>query len=189
MMPLLQLTKHPALYAANQRECQTLQSRLGRPGDAVIMTFCHPKWRFCKRKYGTGQYHSRMPWTTAKPHWSLWSHMLTNLAYARTRYLSAVRAREVDCALLFVCWPGTGERWTSRSRCLSIQWLTTGIPTHQGTTLRNAPACTYFSIKFSQQSATAILLHWTYRTLQLENKCLSEATSWKDWQDYFNIIR
>ena len=50
-MPLLQLTKHSALYVAGQRGCQTPQSRLGRPGDAVIMTFCHPKWRFRKRKY------------------------------------------------------------------------------------------------------------------------------------------
>ena len=50
-MPLLQLTKHPALYEASQRGCQTPQSRLGRPGDVVIMTFCHPKWRFRKRKY------------------------------------------------------------------------------------------------------------------------------------------
>ena len=51
MMPLLQLTKHPALYEASQRGCQTPQSRLGRLSDDVIMTFCHPKWRFCKRKY------------------------------------------------------------------------------------------------------------------------------------------
>ena len=50
MMPLLQLTKPPALYAVNQRGCHTPQSRFGRPGDVVIMTFCHPKWRFRKRK-------------------------------------------------------------------------------------------------------------------------------------------
>ena len=59
-MPLLQLTKHPALYAAGQRGCQTPQSRLGRPGDAVIMTFCYPKWRFRKRKYGPKRFSKMM---------------------------------------------------------------------------------------------------------------------------------